>query len=168
MPLCDFASSGAAWGDVPTWIGSIGTLLTLLAAIYAGRQAARVLEIERDRDKVAADERSSALQDARKSQASKVSAWVETPSGIGHVARLAVRNTSELPVYSFEASIERGATSSSIFSRPIVPPGAEPVLYALTLPDLDGSDVAISFVDSLGARWRRHPSGLLESVDTSQ
>jgi hypothetical protein len=115
-----------SWGDVPTWVLAITTLLALLAAAFAGLVAYDVLKVENARDLAAADERILAAEDRkraaneraaereadRRAQASKVTAWfdfytpgvqpvigrpVQAPSDVLQ-AGAAVRNASELPV----------------------------------------------------------------------
>lgn len=45
------STSEITWGDYPSWINLVFTLLAAGAAIYAGIQAKRILEIEMKRDR---------------------------------------------------------------------------------------------------------------------
>jgi hypothetical protein len=114
------------WGDVPTWVMAITTLLAFLAAAFAGLVAYDLLKVENARDLAAVDERLRAAGELkrvageraaereadRRAQASKVTAWFDfytpgaqlnpgdlwqPPSEIIE-AGAAIRNASELPV----------------------------------------------------------------------
>jgi hypothetical protein len=115
------------WGDVPTWVAAITTLLAFLAAAFAGLVTYDLLRVENARDleaanerlraavdrKRAAEERNTAREAARRTQASKVTAWFDfyTPGiqpDIGSPvpqppdileAGAAIRNASELPIF---------------------------------------------------------------------
>jgi hypothetical protein len=117
------------WGDIPTWLLAITTLLAFLAAAFAGLVAYDLLKVETARDQSAAEERSRAAADRRqlegeratqreadrRAQASKITAWFDyyTPgltreeersaTAVGRATRHAwgalVRNASELPVF---------------------------------------------------------------------
>lgn len=116
-----------SWGDVPTWVMAITTLLAFLAAAFAGLVAYDLLRVENARDLAAVDERRVAADDRkraaderaaereadRRAQASKITAWfdfytpgiqvvpgvpVPTPRPDVLEAGAAVRNASELPV----------------------------------------------------------------------
>jgi hypothetical protein len=115
-----------SWGDVPTWVMAITTLLAFLAAAFAGLVAYDLLKVENVRDLAAADERLVATEDRkraaderaaereaeRRAQAIKITAWfdfytpgvqvvpgrpIQAPSDVLQ-AGAAVRNASELPV----------------------------------------------------------------------
>jgi hypothetical protein len=104
-----------SWGDVATWIGSITTLLALVAATFAGIVAYDLLKVENARDLAAAQarlqddadrrqanaERAAQREAARRAQASKVAAWFElyvADDQVNFVWGAAVRNASELPI----------------------------------------------------------------------
>ena len=53
------------WGDFPTWLLGITTLLAFLAATFAGVVAYDLLKIEAARDEVASQERREAAADRR-------------------------------------------------------------------------------------------------------
>lgn len=56
------------WGDVPGWATSAATVFAVVAAVYAGRKAAELLRVERDRDQ---ERREIEVRD----QASRIAAW---------------------------------------------------------------------------------------------
>ena len=118
-----------SWGDAPTWLLAITTLLAFLAAAFAGLVAYDLLKVESVRDIRAAEERSLAAANRRqaaaeraaqrdadlRAQASKVTAWfnffeVVRPVPQGTFVRDpkalvdatwggTVRNASELPIF---------------------------------------------------------------------
>ncbi len=114
------------WGDVPTWILAITTLLAFLAAAFAGLVAYDLLKIENLRDIKASEERLQAAAERRqaakelaarrdadlRAQASKVTAYfnffevirpdeVERDPArvINEVWGGTVQNASELPIF---------------------------------------------------------------------
>jgi hypothetical protein len=116
-----------SWGDVPTWVMAITTLLAFLAAAFAGLVAYDLLRVENARDLAAASERLVAADDrkraaeeraaereaGRRAQASKITAWFDfytpgmqvvpggpvlpAPTDVLEAAA-AVRIASELPI----------------------------------------------------------------------
>jgi hypothetical protein len=109
-----------SWGDVPTWVLAITTLLAFLAAAFAGLVAYNLLKVETARDlkaakegllaaadrKRAEDERAVQLEANRRAQASKVTAWFDrwVEDYRGDVWGAAVRNASELPILDVRVS----------------------------------------------------------------
>jgi hypothetical protein len=106
------------WGDFPTWVVAITTLLAFLAAAFAGLVAYNLLGVETTRDlkaaeqrlfaaeerKRLADERAAQREAERRAQASKITAWFnffevlrpnDTLEGTWGAT---VDNTSELPI----------------------------------------------------------------------
>jgi hypothetical protein len=110
------------WGDFPTWVVAITTLLAFLAAAFGGLVAYELFKVETERDLKAAEERSFAAADRqrteneraaqldaeRRAQASKVTAWfhrftIDRPMPPRGVVRedtwgAAIRNASDLPI----------------------------------------------------------------------
>jgi hypothetical protein len=93
------------WGDVPTWIGAVATMLAFIAAWVAARAAWRVLELERTRDRLRRE-----VED--RVQADRVAAWPSLgPSNPDdpdspEVWGATVRNASELPVYQVKVEFQ--------------------------------------------------------------
>ena len=104
-----------SWGDFPTWVMAITTLLAFLAAAFAGLVAYDLLNVETARDLKAAEQRLFAAEERKRladertaqreadlrAQASKVTAWfsrirVEDNRGMSWGATIS--NASELPI----------------------------------------------------------------------
>jgi hypothetical protein len=165
-----------AWGDVPTWIGAVATVLAFGAAAFAGWSAWKVLTLERERD---ADRRRA----DEAVQAVKIAAW---PSVVrsdpvdpdsGPVWGAALRNASDLPVYQVHVEFvpirSSGGQHSVVLE--LVPPGewllsgvelyprpGQPLLRAdaRDLPDRPYV-IELRFVDAADRAWRRTWQGLL-------
>lgn len=106
------------WGDFPTWVVAITTLLAFLAAAFAGLVAYDLLSVENERDLKAAEQRlfaaeerkrlaeeRSALREAdRRAQANKVVAWFGQQEVVRGDSVLLldwaalVHNASDLPI----------------------------------------------------------------------
>jgi arabinogalactan oligomer / maltooligosaccharide transport system substrate-binding protein len=169
------ASSAADWGDVPTWLSSIATILAVGFAAAAGVVARRVYRIESERDQVRAEERQQLDAFLRRTQAALVSAWWGWRAG-GDDDRAGrwgafVRNASETPVYQASLTMLdiHDPDVSERFDLPIVPPGTEPVFHASGLLVQDGQRVAdyrveVAFTDSAGVRWIRDQQGRLSEL----
>jgi hypothetical protein len=85
------ASSAVQWGDVATWVGSIGTALAFFATFV-------LLVITRQEQKGARDE-------DRRAQARQVSAWcLQVRPAAGEVT-VAVQNSSDEPVYGMKVAV---------------------------------------------------------------
>jgi hypothetical protein len=113
------------WGDVPTWVSAVTTILALAAAVVAAVIARRLYKIESERDRRTEADRSAAAEDRRlaaedrlraeedrlaqiegerRTQADKVAAWwghpVEPDGRVRtNLWKVCVRNASDLPIY---------------------------------------------------------------------
>jgi hypothetical protein len=104
-----------SWGDAPTWVLAITTMLAFLAAAFAGLVAYDLVKIENARDLKAADERLLAADERerarqeraaqreadRRAQANQVAAWFDyymEPAMPSYRWGAAIRNASELPI----------------------------------------------------------------------
>lgn len=111
------------WGDFPTWLVAVTTLLAFLAAAVASLVAFELLRIEQERDRLGTVERryieaqrAEQREADRRGQASKVAGWYGTwrltPPVHGGTdnpperpkAGAIIRNTSDLPVYDMRVS----------------------------------------------------------------
>ncbi|MFL5964072.1 MAG: hypothetical protein ACJ757_14385 [Gaiellaceae bacterium] len=145
------------WGDVPTWIGAVGTLLAFGIALLIYAQSQR---------------------EQRRAQARRVSGWV--PGGvsliragtplklpIGRVefdlvqVKLMIRNDSQELVSDLEATIvaaDGGDLGVASLAWIDVGPGQH-IELDQTMPDTgkvrDPVRLKISFVDATGRRWER-------------
>jgi arabinogalactan oligomer / maltooligosaccharide transport system substrate-binding protein len=185
------AAASTNWGDVPSWINSIATILALLFAALAVVAGQRVYRIESERDRVAAEAREQQAAFLRRTQAALVSAWwgwqPADPGGqrAGRWGAF-VRNASETPVYQASLTMLdiHDPDVSERFDLAIVPPGTEPVFYPSGLngasgdgdrpagagwPVQDGQHavdyrVEVAFTDSTGVRWIRDQQGRLSEL----
>ncbi|MDQ7909317.1 extracellular solute-binding protein [Phytohabitans sp. ZYX-F-186] len=161
----------ADWGDVPTWLSSIATILALLFAALAALAAQRVYRIESKRDQVAARARQEQEAFVRRTQAALVSAWWGWGlDGWGAF----VRNASETPVYQVGLTVLdiHDPDVGERIDLPIVPPAAEPIFHRSELGTglvADGRHavdyrVEVTFTDSAGVRWIRDQMGRLSEL----
>jgi hypothetical protein len=146
-----------AWGDVPTWLGAVGTLLAfaIALAIYAQSQ-----------------------REMRREQARRISGWV--PGGVSLIkagtplplprgraqvdlvqVKLMIRNDSQELVSDLEATLV-AADGGDLGVAPLgwvdVGPGQH-IELDQSMPDTgkvrDPVRLRISFVDAAGKRWER-------------
>jgi len=170
----DMASS--VWGDVPTWLSAVATLVALIFAAVAAISARRVYLIESERDKTASDERRNQAEFLRRTQAALVSAWWGKQDDEFGVPRWGawVRNASETPIYQNRVSLTKlyEPDISDAFSLSVLPPMSEPKFFPTTVweGDIDGVvdmpdiRVEMTFTDSAGIRWIRDKQGRLSEV----
>lgn len=164
-------------------ISAVATAGALLAAVAAAVQARALYRIESSRD-----DRARQAEDRK--QAARISAWaaVQLKTGGRQVHGVIVSNSSDDPVYDFQAACH-GFTTVSIPALACVPPGqyfvpnevgraddapapgwshARPVneissdpVRPFTVSDARGVD-ELYFRDSAGVLWRREASGELQ------
>lgn len=145
------------WGDVPTWLGAIGTLLAFAIALVIYAQSQREM---------------------RREQARRISGWV--PGGVSLIkagtplplprgraqvdlvqVKLMIRNDSQELVSDLEATLV-AADGGDIGVAPVgwvdVGPGQH-IELDQSMPDTgkvrDPVRLRISFVDAAGKRWER-------------
>ncbi len=178
-----------SWGNVPTWVIAVTTLLALVAASFAALVTYELLRIESGRDSVAVEERREREDAQRWEQASRVAAWYGRWSSVVKGPGMAadprewarwgaiISNASELPVYNVRVSFcvpvdpSAGQTwrqgERYLGALRLVPPGEEHVEMPdhLRAEEANGNDqtwlVAIEFTDASGTRWLRDPRGML-------
>jgi hypothetical protein len=185
----------ASWGNVPTWVLAITTLLGFIAATLAALITYELLRIESRRDQVAAEERRQREQAERREQASRIAAWYGRWSSVVKGPGMAadprewprsgaiVANASDLPVYNVRVSFCVAVDPSAgltwrqgerfLGALRLMPPGEQHV----EMPDpvkaedeAGGNEptwlVAIEFTDASGVRWVRDPRGRLEPAQS--
>jgi len=176
------------WGDYPSWINLVFTLLAAVAAIYAGYQAKRILDIEMKRDRDI-----DLLR--RQDQANFVSGWTRPAlvvfSNMSNFCRpvieACVQNNSGQCIYDVEISwwISGDVEHKSFID--LIPPNEErcrPMPGELLekfvgiegysdsavdtgqaeeecLTVCDSTRLEISFTDSKNQKWKRDKSGNL-------
>jgi hypothetical protein len=173
--------SNIDWGDAPTWLAGGIALAALLAAWRAGSVAGELLRVEqrREGDRVW---RETSLQ------ASLVSAWIEVgyecdeydnPTAVESLTCF-VRNASAVPVHDVRVTplLDRRDKMNGkdwLAARlewPTLPPTDQPLPKPILGPVVllvesaaGSSDIAvrcrITFTDSSGTTWVRHPNGEL-------
>ena len=187
------AGKATDWGDVPTWLSSVATILALLFAGLAALVAQRVYRIESDRDRVNEEARLQQEAFLRRTQAALVSAWwgwqpVDgSDAGTRPAGRWGalVRNASETPVYQASLTVLdiHDPDVSERFDLAIVPPATDPTFLPSGLarppgtapatgarePVPDGQHAAdyrveVTFTDSAGVRWIRDQQGRLSEL----
>jgi hypothetical protein len=190
MKLCGVAQ----WGDVPTWLSAIATIIAVVFAVWAARTARSLYLIESRRDEQQAAERRERDAERRQSQAGKVAVWfgwrayahATFGSDINEYGAF-VHNTSGVPIYDVRLDFmllpprPHGApgdrTPFVLHHERVVPPSAEPLFYPIDrkmmerlTPDVDqrkAVSVAMTFRDSENRSWRRTIDGhlLLSTTD---
>jgi hypothetical protein len=123
---------GVQYGDVATWFTAVATVAAVVAAVFAGRWARDIVEIERKRD-----ERHEA--ETRALQASQVAAWAESAvvrpvyregaSPLSHLTDVAVNglvaNRSNQPIYKVHLEWFEEGELVHIDRRPVIAPGVD-------------------------------------------
>jgi len=161
------ASSDVQWGDIATWVGSIGTTLAFLATFV-------LLVITRQEQK-------SAREEDRRAQAREVSAWcVHVRPASGEVT-VTVQNSSDEPVYGIQVAVGAKWSSQMVeFAKVddlsyVTPPKYQKDHTAhLDLSPMPGGGyeeslpVEIVFNDASGGRfWRRDRYGGLTRLNVN-
>ncbi|WP_207556104.1 hypothetical protein [Intrasporangium flavum] len=166
------------WGDIPTWVASIGTVVAVSLALYQARGARReaaeahrlglaAWELSREESHRRRQERA----DYAARQARQIVSYVTngSPTGVVHVT-----NTSDEPVGALvvEAAYLDNVFAPANWTYALGPGASVNILNArqafrvpvefrdgqgelLPLEQTRGATVDISFVDSRGIRWRR-------------
>jgi hypothetical protein len=150
------------WGDLPTWILAVTTLLAFLSAAFAGVVAYELLKVEIARDVKAAEDRRHEWEQRKRAQAAEVFTWADeepfedNPRDI----RLAafVRNASSRPVYD----VRIGWARTTATSVPFLMPGADHVVPGAGTSISEGTYA--EFRDSAGLRWRTTSHGELTEL----
>lgn len=183
-------------GDLPAWLLLIATASAVVAAVYAGRKAADLLGVERDRD---AAQRVAEEQ----AQASRVAAWATASPRRGAFGRsghetyasaveAVVLNNSDQPIYGVVIVWWQGISELKTDTTDVIPPRSRRcwVLPQLEFDTVHGDRasgsiyfneeeaintseivaerirIGVSFTDSSNRFWRRSPQGMLEQVAT--
>ncbi len=151
------------WGDVPTWVSAIGSIATLLIALW-------LLYVD-------LKDRREAKGNLDSADARKVSAWYE-PSKTG--ITIFVQNMSEEPVYYLVVNVGNADSNLNTFPDPsnrhmdIMFGTLGPLQkqdYKITderyfsgshFPDI--ANIAVEFTDCKGVHWRRFETGELRKI----
>lgn len=174
-----FTPSAWEWGDVPTWIQAVATVLAVIAASIAAVFTRRMLQVENSRDlqqKVARE----------RMQAELIAIWVEPTTSqtatypTPRLVDLHYANLSKLPVYDAIILLSNGKVTERIPLHTL-PPTPESITREAYLDVLLKAalqrgmrryhpivvrklDIRIIFSDAAGNRWARHKHGPLDPV----
>jgi len=169
------AEASNVWGDVPTWITGVATVVALIFAAAAAVYARRMFRIEFDRDRIAAGERREHNAALTRSQSAQVSAWWGQLPRSGQWG-IFVRNGSEAPVFQAHVTVlsDDGVDIAGSHIT-VIPPTSRPTFYPLAGNDpQEDRNVAIkvrrvrmTFTDAAGLRWMRNQSGRLRQFEPS-
>ena len=183
--MCDWTLN---WGDVPTWITALATILALIAAVWAVRASWSVLRLEQQReDRAEKAEEERREQVHRAAQADAVAGWIHRLDAVYHdvagtletppIWGAKIVNVSLLPVYDVKVGFHRpnGRRLADV-DYGLLPPGetfvASPVNLAIEDPVGPGNEksvrVEVEFRDTAGRVWLRDRYGLLTLVQTNQ
>lgn len=160
------------WGDVPTWLQAIATILALVFAAIAARTASRLHRIEFERDRVSAAERFRREERERQSQAVHITAWWGTDAARPQDYGTFIRNGSDAPVYQGHLYVvdPNDPNGGEQFDLPVIPPDVKPAFRPtrLSTPDAESNPhnyrIELSFTDSGGIRWLRDQRGRLSEL----
>jgi hypothetical protein len=162
------ASGPVQWGDVATWVGSIGTAAAFFATLV-------LLFITRQEQK-------AAREDDRRAQARQVSAWCEgvlpADEDGRHSVTVMVQNASDEPIYGIKVAVgaewsrEKVAFAEVIDLNYVTPPKYhKDHTVRLKLSPLPGGGyehtppIELVFNDASGGRfWRRDRYGGLTQL----
>lgn len=147
------------WGSVPDWVGAVGTVGALAAAVMVFAAELRHRREER--------------KDAEKDQARLVAAWIEGPaestitsSNPEVTFRVRILNRSDLPVYNCLTRLEwpgNPAAHHQILGA--VAPGTDRELILgikWTTAASNWPTLSLGFTDAAGRHWRQYGAGKLE------
>jgi hypothetical protein len=172
-------------GDVPTWIGAVAAIVTVMVTIFALIFAKRAAEATRAMlDVESARDREREQAEAR-GQAELISAWYgffddypgAAMSTYNDYWGAYIRNASPLPIYDLEIEFfYKGSDGNvtgprSTLNAGMVPPTDSPGFAPAPLEMLrnvenrDPYVVAITFRDSAGRRSRRDHDGVLAEAE---
>jgi hypothetical protein len=159
------ASGQVQWGDVATWVGGVGTAITLFLTyglLFITRREQRTLQSEK-----------------RQAQARLVSAWssnvAKISDGTMHSVTVILQNSSDEPVYGVRAAVgdrwqgENIKYSEVELSFVIPPESCQEKATSLELPpitDTAGSSLPVEllFSDAAARYWHRDRHGELTQI----
>ncbi len=161
----------ANFGDVPSWISALGSLLALAFAAAAVVAAWRTWRIESARDQVAAEQRDERVASERQRQAAMVSTWWGQEAATGTWGAF-VRNASGTPVYQVYLNVldanDAGELPFARIRHFVLAPSDVAVFSTLALPaGTQNQDLRVElyFTDAAGVRWQRNRFGRLSELE---
>ncbi len=157
---------GLDWGNVPAWVGAVGSVGTLVIALFLlrGELAAR----RRDEEHYA------------RQQVGAVSVWVEWAASavVQGATEVVISNKSSAAIYNCMVVLKGDKDGQGFrWKLPVVAPSDEPIKHKLPLRarDRSGGDaedtlalpvVELNFSDVYGRRWRLSSLGEWSAMPT--
>ena len=170
MPLLALSNSTGtiSWGNAPSWVAAVGTVLALIFMAGTLRQTNHTLNLQ-------LADFSSRSEDKRRAQAEKVTALTDlTRADDGtqtDIYEAIVSNRSDDMVFDVLVSLPEGQlrdTGPEIVARyDRCPPGEIPKAmecWPRRNPGVDFPRLDITFTDIQGVRWHRGVDQILEEV----
>ncbi|MEO8519404.1 MAG: extracellular solute-binding protein [Dermatophilaceae bacterium] len=174
------------WGDVPTWLTSLGSLGALIFAVMAVLSTRKTFQLESTRDQAIGEAKLEQDAFTRRAQAALVSTWW----GQSHEARVSsgnpdsgwgayLRNASEAPIYKAQMTVTHTNLNHgrAAIRRAVVPPGPSSTFIPIQMPVhvANGSHhdhfadyrVSLRFTDAGGLRWIRDEYGALKQLESA-
>jgi hypothetical protein len=109
-------------------------------------------------------------EDERRSQAARISAWVEVYRKLDGSREIAfhIHNASDMPIYEVELPLPNSEGEEATEFVGLVPPGQtirRPAPSDWLRSYVEPEPVQVEFQDSVGRRWTRDEQGALAQVD---
>lgn len=158
------------WGDVPTWVTAIATVLLFIGAVVTAIYAIRAFRLQRQQlNEQLAEQRRAQANEVR-AQANKVAAWLGEMDGDRSPRSAWIRNASDLPVYSVSVSfldLDSGHKFAEPQGLPVVGPSEFFELAVAQAAKRPSQPVvAVKFTDAAGRTWERDVFGNLAERET--
>jgi hypothetical protein len=148
------------------WLSAFADMFSAVGTVGAFLLGFLLLRREHHRE----DDRA---EDERRSQAERISAWVEMIAKIDGGRELAfhIHNASSMPIYEVELPLPaRADEEARIEFVGLVPPGQtvnRPAPSDWYRSYVEPEPVQIEFLDSAGRRWSRDEQGTLSRADAA-
>lgn len=154
--LIDCASGGI---DGIQLASAIGAVLSALVALYVGYISIRLSIASEKRQKA---EKEAARGAERRSQAERISCWLEKTNGYP-LYQFHLHNGSDQPVW--EVSVYEPFKKNEVVKFfPVLRPGSEPTIAMNYSSLVEEQAVEVIFRDNGGRTWRRSRFGELELI----
>jgi hypothetical protein len=145
------------------WVNAAASIFSAVGTVGAFIVGFVLLRAEHRREA----ERS---EDERRSQAARISAWVELVRNVDGTKELAfhIHNASDMPIFEVELPLPMPSAEERSEFVGLVPPGQTirrraPVEWLRSY--VEPEPVQIEFLDSAGRRWTRDEQGALSRAD---
>jgi hypothetical protein len=145
------------------WVGTAVNAFSAVGTVGAFVLGFVLLRREQQRE-------ADRAEDERRSQAARISAWIELyrkPDGAWELA-FHIHNASDMPIYEVELPLPGGDEGAAEFVG-LVPPGQtirRPAPADWVRTYVDPEPVQIEFLDSSGRNWARDERGKLRRTES--